>query len=379
MDELKTIIDSANKLAKSEFLKYQTNKYYNTVPRELFKKLAEVGFTGLSIDQKYDGCYYSSTLTAKVLEELAKVDSGVSIFLSVHLMVAGLISKHGNEEQKNSFLPKLAKGELLGAFALTEAEAGSDASNLKTSAKKQGDNWILNGEKCYITSAGFADLYIVFAKSEASVESEEKNKICAFIVNATQEGIDVSPPEKKMGAELSPIASISFKNVVLKNSQLIGAENSGYKIALSGLAGGRINIAAIACGISSNAIEIAKNYMLERKQFGKKISEYQGLQFMIADMVIKLEASRQLTYLASKTLDENKSKKLNRIYPAYAKCFSSDSCMQITTDAVQLLGGAGYIKEYKVESLMRAAKMLQIVEGTNQIQRMLIAKEILSE
>lgn len=379
MDEINTFVESARKIAESEFPKYQSEKYYNQVPLELFKKLGEIGLTGLSIDSKYEGCFHSATLTAKVMEELAKVDSGIAIFLSVHLMVAGLISKHGSDEQKKEHLPKLALGEKLGAFALTEPEAGSDASSLKTSAKNSNGTWILNGEKCYITSAGFADTYLVFAKNKDSKAKNEKDKINAFIVSAKAKGLEVSPVEKKMGAELSPIASITLKNVEVSESNRIGTLDSGYKIALSGLAGGRINIAAISCGISSNALEISKNYILQRKQFGKNVSDFQGLQFIVADMAMKLQASKELTHLASKTLDENNSKKLNRIYPAYAKCFASDSCMEITTNAVQLLGGAGYIKEYKVEALMRAAKMLQIVEGTNQIQRMVIAKEILSE
>lgn len=377
MNEIETTLQSIRKIAEAEIPNYKTDKHYNTVPMELFKVLSEQGISGLNIDSEYFGCKHSALLTARVMEELARVDSGVAIFISVHLMVSGIINGFGNENQKKEILPKLASGKALGAFALTEPQAGSDASSIKTRAKKKGKSWVLNGEKCYITSAGFADIYIVFAVNEDLDDNSGKDKMLAFLVDAKVKGLTISNPEKKMGAELSPIASMTFNNVEVSDSSLLGEENKGYKIALSGLAGGRINIAAIACGISDSAILKAKEYLKERKQFGKTIDNFQGLQFILADMAMNYEASRQLYLFAANTLDNDPKSNLNKLYPAYAKCFSTDACMKITTDAVQLLGGAGYIKEYGVEELMRAAKMLQIVEGTNQIQRSIIAKETL--
>lgn len=377
MSEIETTLQSIRKIAEAEIPKYKSKKYYNSIPKELFQILAKQGVSGLSVDQKYFGCKHSTLLTARVMEELGRVDSGVAIFTSVHLMVSGIINNFGNENQKKEILTKLASGEILGAFALTEPQAGSDAASIKTRAKKDGNSWILNGEKCYITSAGFADLYLVFAINEKLPDKPGKDKMLAFLIDANLEGLNISKPERKMGAELSPIASMTFNNVKVSEKSLLGQENKGYKIALSGLAGGRINIAAIACGISDSAITKATEYLKERKQFGKTIENFQGLQFILADMATKNEASRQLYFLAANTLDKSPKSKLNKLYPSYTKCFATDSCMEITTNAVQLLGGAGYIKEYGVEELMRAAKMLQIVEGTNQIQKNIIAKELL--
>jgi alkylation response protein AidB-like acyl-CoA dehydrogenase len=312
-------------------------------------------------------------MCASILEEIAAVDLGPAIFISVHSMVSGIIARYGNEDQKRKYLPKMSSGESLGAFALTEPNAGSDASSLRTQARAKGNSYILNGNKCYISSAGWADLYVVFAKTEPAKGS---SGISCFIVEANAPGFVIGSPEKKMGGDLSPIATLTFEDMSVPSSQLLGELNRGYAIALSGLAGGRVNISACANGLSRTAIDKAIEHLNGREQFGSKLIEFQGLQFMLADMQMKFEASRLLTLNAATLVDEGTSSSESRMGPSMAKCFATDSAMSITTDAVQLLGGAGYIREYDVERLMRDAKMLQIVEGTNQVQRMLIAREL---
>jgi alkylation response protein AidB-like acyl-CoA dehydrogenase len=288
-------------------------------------------------------------------------------------MVAGILVRHANDEQKKKYLPKMATGEFLGAFALTEPSAGSDARSLKTQSRREGEFYILNGEKCYITSAGWADFYVVFARTQPGSDS---NGISCFIVDTNTPGLVVSSPEKKMGCELSPIASLTFQDMKIPASQLLGVEHKAYSTALSGLAGGRVNIGACANGLSRSAIEKATRHLSERSQFGSKLIEFQGLQFMLADMQMKYEAARLLVMSAAAALDARDASSRARMAPSIAKCFATDAAMSITTDAVQLFGGAGYIREYEVERFMRDAKMLQIVEGTNQIQRMLIAREM---
>ncbi|MBN8549090.1 MAG: acyl-CoA dehydrogenase family protein [Deltaproteobacteria bacterium] len=370
--ELQEMRESVRKLAHKLIPQFRSSEFYNTVPRRLFSSFAELGLAGLSIPEDYDGIAASAATSAAVLEEVAAVDLGPAIFISVHSMVSGIIARGGSEDQKRRYLPKMSSGEFLGAFALTEPSAGSDARNLKSSAKRDGDTFILNGSKCYITSAGWADLYVTFAKTS---ENGEEGISC-FIVEANTPGLIISSPEKKMGCELSPIASLTFENMRLAKSQLLGTLHKGYATALGGLAGGRVNIAACANGLSRTAIEKAVAHLNERQQFGSKLMEFQGLQFMLADMQMKYEAARLLTLNAADLLDQATKSPEARMAPSIAKCYATDAAMQITTDAVQLLGGAGYIKDYDVERLMRDAKMLQIVEGTNQIQRMLIAREL---
>lgn len=372
-DELREIRLSVRRLAEREVPRYQTEAYYNTVPRPLFGSLAELGLAGLAIPEEFGGIGAGATTSMVIMEELAAVDLGPAIFTSVHAMTCGLVNAFATPEQKSRYLPKMARGEYLGAFALTEPSAGSDASALKTTARQTASGFILNGDKCYITSAGFADLYLVFARTS---EAPGGAGISAFIVEATTPGLTISKPERKMGCELSPIASLNFNDALVPESQLLGPLHGGYKVALSGLAGGRISIAACANGISRTALDLAVSHLREREQFGQRMIDFQGLQFMLADMRMKLEAAQLLTYQAARTLESDPKARENRVYPPMAKCFATDAAMSITTDAVQLFGGAGYIKDYPVERLMRDAKMLQIVEGANQLQRVLIAREM---
>ena len=369
------IIETIERLCRTEIAQYQNERFYNSVPRALFKAFGDAGVAGLAVPEAFGGIAASALTTAATFEIMSRHDMGPAIFISVHAMVCGLISRYGTQEQKENLLPRLASGELLGAFALTEPHAGSDAQSLITEAACTPDGFSITGSKCYITSAGFADLYVVFARTADSTGSG----ISAFIVPASTKGLKIGPPEKKMGCELSPIASMFFDGMHLPHTSLLGPLHQGFKVALSGLAGGRVNIAACANGLSAAALEGAIKHLKERKQFGTLLADFQGLQFMIADMYGRLEASRLLTQKAAQDLDQlGSAAPGTRLSSSVAKCFATDAAMAVTTDAVQLLGGAGYMKEYNVERLMREAKMLQIVEGSNQIQRIIISRELLS-
>lgn len=372
-NEAEDLVLSVKKLAEREIPRFQSEEYYNKIPLDLFRIFAEFGLAGLNISEEFGGIAASPVTAAEILEEIAAVDLGPAIFISVHSMVCGLIERFGNLDQKRRFLPRLAEGKMLAAFALTEPNAGSDASNLQLQAVKSAANYELSGEKCYISSAGWAGLYLVFGRT---APGEGGKGISAFLVEAPLPGLSISAPERKMGCELSPIASMHFEKALVSAENLLGEEGGGYKVALGGLAGGRINIAACANGISRTALQRALAYVRERKQFNKAIFDFQGVQFMLADMAMKLQAGRAVTAQAANCLMQDPKSKQNRLLPSIAKCLATDNAMAITTDAVQLLGGAGYIKDYQVEKLMRDAKMLQIVEGTNQVQRMVIAREL---
>ena len=339
--------------------------------REHFSEMAKLGLTGLGLSEDKGGVGLSPMHTALTIFEIAKTQLGPSIYLSVHLMVLKLIERFGEDAHFKALLSEMASGKKLGAFCLTEAKAGSDASAVETKFTVDGDSFVISGEKIYITSGGHADVYLVFAKDASKKESA----ISAFVVEKSAKGLSFGNHEKKMGCEGSPISNVLFEFVKVPKSALVGKIDEGYKIALSGLNGGRVNIAAAACGVASDAIFRAREHLLSRKQFGKTLSEFQGLQFMLADMVIAYQGAVELTKLAAEKLSTSPGE---NSYASIAKCFATDAAMKITTDAVQLLGGAGYIEEYQVERLMRDAKMLQIVEGTNQIQRVILAKAVLS-
>lgn len=377
-NEQKLILETVERVCGKEIPRYQNESHYNCVPRELFASLSEVGLAGLSIPEKYGGMAASAETTAMIFEMISRFDVGPAIFISVHTMVSGLIARFGTELQKKEMLPSLATGQLLAAFALTEPHAGSDAQAITTEATKVAGGYIIKGSKCYITSAGFADLYLVFARSQA----ESTSAISAFIIPKDAQGLSIGKAERKMGAELSPIASLFFDSTFVPDSAIVGPLHQGFTVALSGLAGGRVNIAACANGISLAAIHATIKHLRERRQFGKSLAEFQGLQFIVADMYQQMEAARLVTCKAARDLDQirlNTNSSINtRLSSSLAKCLATDAAMSITTNAVQLLGGAGYIKEYLVERYMRDAKMLQIVEGTNQIQRMIIARELLA-
>ncbi|HLR02127.1 MAG TPA: acyl-CoA dehydrogenase [Virgibacillus sp.] len=337
--------------------------------REIFDKMAELGLTGIPWPEEYGGIGADFVSYCIAVEELSRVCASTGVTLSAHLSLASWpIYTYGNEDQKQNFLKRLATGEALGAYALSEPGSGSDAAAMKTVAKKDGDDYILNGNKVWITNGGVADIYLVFAITD----SEAKHKgISAFIVEKGTEGFTFGKKEKKLGIRSSPTTELIFENCRVPKENLLGEEGEGFKIAMTTLDGGRNGIAAQALGIAQGALDKAVDYAKEREQFGKPIARNQGISFKLADMATDVEASRLLTYqaawLESKGLPYGKQS-------AMSKLFAGDAAMRITTEAVQVFGGYGYTKDYPVERYMRDAKITQIYEGTNEIQRLVIGR-----
>ncbi len=339
---------------------------------ELYRELGALGYTGIPLAEIYGGSELSYQDLCVALTELAKSSVSYAVTISVSVMVQGIIQEFGNESQKNKYLPELTAGQEIGAFALTESSAGSDAASLKTTAKKVKGGYNLNGSKIFITSGGIAKTYIVMARTGGA----GAKGISAFIVEADSDGFKIGKKEKKMGWKVSPTCELIFENCFIPEENLLKEEGFGFKIAAAALDKGRITIGSIAVGVSERALDESVKYSLERSQFGQSIFDFQGLQFMMADMATEIEASRLLVQQAARNYDDgNKDQKL----ASMAKLKSTDTAMQVTTDAVQIHGGAGYTCEYPVERLMRDAKVLQIVEGTNQIQRVVIARNLKKE
>jgi alkylation response protein AidB-like acyl-CoA dehydrogenase len=342
-------------------------------PREVFTAMAGMGLLGLLIPEELGGSQLSRLTGALIYEELGKADMGVAVSLSVHNMIAGLISRYGSADQRRRWLPRLANGELIGAFALSEAHAGSDAANVRCAARRDGDAYAVNGSKFWVTGAGVADVYVVFVRTDAQARS---HGISALVVEKGTPGFSFGKMERKMGLHSSPTGELLFEGCRVPAENLLGAEGDGLKIALSGLDGGRINIGAIATGVGQAALDVATAYAKERVAFGKPIGGFEGIQFLLADMATKIEAGRLLVYQAAFKMDQGEPASM---YISMAKCFATDGAMEVTTNAVQVLGGAGYVKDWPVERYMRDVKVAQIFEGTNQIQRLVIARALLGD
>lgn len=342
-------------------------------PREVIRRMGEVGLMGIPIPEAYGGAGADFLSYILALEEISKVSATVGVILAVHTSVGTMpILKYGTEEQKQTYVPRMARGEYLGAFALTEPQAGSDAARIRTQARRVGDRYVLSGNKVFITNAGEADVYVVFAVTDPDKGTKG---ISAFIVEKDTPGLTIGKKEKKMGMGGSNTSSLIFEEMEVPVTQRLGAEGQGYEVALSNLAGGRIGIAAQALGIATAAYQAALQYAKERKQFGNTISRLQAIQFKLADMATEIEAARLLTYRAAVLREEGANCKKEA---AMAKMFASDVAMRVTTEAVQVFGGYGYTREYPVERLFRDAKVTQIYEGANEIQRLVIANEVLS-
>jgi acyl-CoA dehydrogenase len=342
--------------------------------REIFNKMAELGLTGIPWPEEYGGAGMDYIAYAIAVEELSRVCASTGVTLSAHVSLGSFpIYKYGTEEQKQKYLKPLALGEKLGAFGLTEPSAGSDAGSLKTTAVRDGDYYILNGSKIFITNGGEAEIYVVFATVD---KSKGHRGISAFIVEKGTPGFSFGKKEKKLGIRSSPTVELVFENCRIPKENLLGEEGQGFKIALSTLDGGRIGIAAQAVGIAQGAYEAAVKYAKERTQFGKPIAEFQGVSFVLADMATKIQAARLLVYhaawLESNNLPYGKA-------AAMAKLFASETAMEVTTKAVQIFGGYGYTREYPVERMMRDAKITEIYEGTSEVQRIVISSYILKE
>ncbi|MFD1036887.1 acyl-CoA dehydrogenase [Virgibacillus byunsanensis] len=337
--------------------------------RELFDKMAELGLTGIPWPEEYGGIGADYVSYVIAVEELSRVCASTGVTLSAHLSLASWpIFTYGNEEQKKTFLYRLATGEALGAYALSEPGAGSDVVSMKTTAKEDGDHYVLNGSKVWITNGGVADIYIVFAKTDADAKHKG---ISAFIVEKGTEGFTFGKKEKKLGIRSSPTTELIFENCRIPKENMLGAEGEGFKIAMSTLDGGRNGIAAQALGIAQGALDAAVDYAKEREQFGKPIATNQGISFKLADMATEIEASRLLTYQAAWL--ESEGKPYGKA-SAMSKLYAGDTAMRTTVEAVQVFGGYGYTKDYPVERYMRDAKITQIYEGTNEIQRLVIGR-----
>ncbi len=342
-------------------------------PAENIKKMADADMLGIPFPQKYGGAGSDTLNYILAVEELSYACATHGVILSAHTSLgAHPIYKYGNEEQKEKYLKPLAKGEKLGAFALTEAGAGTDAAGVKTTAELDGDEYVLNGTKIFITNAGAADIFIIHAMTD---KSKGTRGISSFIVEADTPGFSLGKKEDKMGINASDTRELIFQDCRIPVENLLGKEGMGFKIAMSTLDGGRIGIAAQALGIAQRALDETVQYVQKREQFGRPIAKFQGLQWEIAEMATKVEAARNLVYKAAKTKDEGKRFSTEA---AMAKYFASEIASEVSNKAVQLHGGYGYIKDYPVERLMRDAKITEIYEGTTEVQKMVIAGSLLN-
>ena len=372
-EEHKMIRDAARDFAQNELLPGVIERDENQAfPHEQIKKMGELGFMGMMVSPEYGGGGMDTVSYVLAMEEISKIDASASVIMSVNnSLVCWGLEKFGNEEQKQKYLKPLATGEIIGAFCLSEPEAGSDATSQKTTAKDMGDHYLLNGTKNWITNGNNASVYLVIAQTD--IEKGHRG-INALIIEKGMDGFVVGPKENKLGIRGSDTHSLMFTDVKVPKENRIGEDGFGFKFAMKTLSGGRIGIAAQALGVASGALELALQYSKERKSFGKPICEHQAIAFKLADMATEIEASRLLCLRAAwhkdMGLDFSESS-------AMAKLFSAEKAMRITTEAVQIHGGYGFVKEYHVERLMRDAKITQIYEGTSEIQKIVISRSIL--
>ena len=372
-EEHKMIRDAARDFAQNELLPGVIERDENQAfPHEQIKKMGELGFMGMMVSPEYGGGGMDTVSYVLAMEEISKIDASASVVMSVNnSLVCWGLEKFGSEEQKQKYLKPLATGEIIGAFCLSEPEAGSDATSQKTTAKDMGDHYLLNGTKNWITNGNNASVYLVIAQTD--IEKGHRG-INALIIEKGMDGFVVGPKENKLGIRGSDTHSLMFTDVKVPKENRIGEDGFGFKFAMKTLSGGRIGIAAQALGVASGALELALQYSKERKSFGKPICEHQAIAFKLADMATEIEASRLLCLRAAwhkdMGLDFSESS-------AMAKLFSAEKAMRITTEAVQIHGGYGFVKEYHVERLMRDAKITQIYEGTSEIQKIVISRSIL--
>ncbi|GAA1976623.1 acyl-CoA dehydrogenase family protein [Catenulispora subtropica] len=341
-------------------------------PQEALDALVSADLAAVHVAEQYGGQGADALATCIVIEEVARVCASSSLIPAVNKLGSMPVILSGSEELKQKYLTPLAAGEGMFSYCLSEPDAGSDAAGMKTRADRDGDHYVLNGVKRWITNAGVSEYYTVMAVTDPTARSRG---ISAFVVEKSDEGVTFGAPEKKLGIKGSPTREVYFDNVRIPADRMIGPEGTGFATAMRTLDHTRVTIAAQALGIAQGALDYATGYIQERKQFGKPISDFQGIQFMLADMAMKLTAARQLTYTAAAKSERGDSDLT--YFGAAAKCFASDVAMEVTTDAVQLLGGYGYTKDYPLERMMRDAKITQIYEGTNQVQRIVMARQVL--
>jgi alkylation response protein AidB-like acyl-CoA dehydrogenase len=342
-------------------------------PQEAADALVASDFHAPHVPEEYGGAGADALATVIVIEEVARACVSASLIPAVNKLGSLPVQISGSEELKAKYLGALARGEGGFSYCLSEPDAGSDAGNQKTRAVRDGDHWVLNGVKRWITNAGVSEFYTVLAMTDPE---QRTRGISAFVVEKSDEGVSFGAPEKKLGIKGSPTREVYLDNVRIPADRMIGAEGTGFETAMKTLDHTRVTIAAQAVGVAQGALDYALGYAQERKQFGKSIADFQGLQFLLADMGMKVEAARQMTYAAAGR-SERGDKDLT-FFGAAAKCFASDVAMEVTTNAVQVLGGYGYTRDYPVERMMRDAKITQIYEGTNQVQRIVIARQLLN-
>lgn len=342
-------------------------------PKDLIKKTAEMGFCGLYLKEDVGGIACSRLDTAIIFEELAKACPSTTAYISIHNMTAWMIDEFGSEFLRKEFASKMSSGEFLGSYCLTEPWSGSDAAGLKATAKKEKNQWVLNGTKAFVSGAGSTEVLIVMARTG----DLGPKGISSFVIPGDAKGISYGKNENKMGWNSQPTRIVNLDNVKIPENHLLGEEGEGFKIAMKGLNGGRINIATCSVGAAQGAVEHSQKYMKEREQFGKSLSSFQSLRFRIADMVTEVTASRQMVRMAAFKLDQKDPQAPS--YCAMAKRLATDLCFEVCNQAIQIYGGYGYMKEYPVERLMRDARVHQILEGTNEIMRVILSRSIIEE
>ncbi|MFZ5597259.1 MAG: acyl-CoA dehydrogenase [Bacillota bacterium] len=375
-DEQRLMRDMVRKLAQNEIAPRASHyDRSHEFPWENIRKMSELGLMGVPVPEAWGGagCDFLSYIIT--IEEISKACASTGVILAVHTSVGTLpILLFGTEEQKKKYLPKLAAGKMIGAFALTEPGAGSDPAGLSTSARLDGNRYIVNGNKIFITNGGVADVYVTFVRTEPG--SKGYRGITCLLVDRDTPGFMVGKREEKMGLNASQTTELIFENAEVPRENLLGVEGEGFKVAMALLDGGRIGIGAQGLGIAQGAYDVALAYARQRVQFGRPIIEQQAVGFMLADMAVQIDAARMLVYRAARLKDMRAPHSKEA---SMAKMYATDTAMMVTTNAVQVLGGYGYCREYPVERMMRDAKITQIYEGTNQIQRMVIAKNLMKE
>ncbi|MEO6956023.1 MAG: acyl-CoA dehydrogenase family protein [Antricoccus sp.] len=372
-DEHEALRDSVHRLCLKEVAPYAADVDENErYPQEAHDALTKAGFNAVHIEEKYDGAGGDAIAACIVIEEVARACASASLLPAVNKLGSMPIILAASEDLKHQVLPSIASGKSCISYGLSEREAGSDAAGMRTKAKKSGDTWVLNGTKAWITQAGKSDWYTVMAVTDPDKHS---HGISAFVVHIDDDGFEVGAKERKMGIKGSPTCELHFANCAIPEDRIIGEPGTGFKTALRTLDHTRPTIGAQAVGIAQGALDASITYVKDRKQFGRAISEFQGLQFMLADMGMKIEVARQMCYVSAAASERGDARAA--FLASAAKCFASDTAMEVTTNAVQLFGGAGYTRDFPVERMMRDAKITQIYEGTNQIQRVVMARSLL--
>ena len=370
--EQKAISESAKVFTNAEWVPHAASWDQNYIfPVDALKKAASLGFAGIYVDEEYGGSGLGRIEAALVFEALASACASTAAYLSIQNMVAWIIDLYGDHEQRQRWLPGLTSMSLFASYCLTEPDSGSDAASLKTTARKDGSDYVLNGVKAFISGGGTSDVYLVMARSGDT----GSGGISCFVVEKDTKGLSFGVPEKKLGWHSQPTTMVMFDDCRIPDSNLIGYEGGGFKIAMSGLEGGRVNIAACSLGAAFSSFFIAKNYIITREQFGNKLSEFQALQFKIADMATNLAAARLMVWQAADKLDKHALD--SGMSSAMAKRFATDVGFSVVNDSLQLLGGYGYLSDHPLERHLRDLRVHQILEGTNEIMRVIISREIL--